>query len=324
MNFRSVASAVCALTLAALPVSGIAADKTELQNVRGARLVELAAQPYIAFRQDVDYVSRGVPSDAQGLRETHRRMASHDNRAVSSAFVAYAAMVAADTPQFSKEIAKRTSKKNDRTSFLAELENNPAMIRNIPGASDAVAAIMAVSASDATRISRTGANYIQAAYSMQDTAWARRKIAEHGMARVDEALAFAAKRAWPAMPGLKAKSGRGGFVTPTLASVPLWSASWSGEKVAAASDAQAGALVTKALILGARYHLNEVEPAHLAAYGSSRRSERCFSSAKMNLDQCIAATRTPFEEAFCLGQHALNEMSSCVGWPAGLEDPSAS
>jgi hypothetical protein len=44
----------------------------------------------------------------------------------------------------------------------------------------------------------------------------------------------------------------------------------------------------------------------------------------MNLDQCIAATRTPFEEAFCLGQHALNEMSSCVGWPAGLEDPSAS
>ncbi|MEE4210178.1 MAG: hypothetical protein V2I43_13040 [Parvularcula sp.] len=319
MTFRFMTSAACALLMAVLPAQSLASDKAELQSVRGARLVEMSAQPYIAFRQDVEIVSRAVPNSPEGLRDVHNRMASHDNKAVSSAFVAYAAMVAADTPAFSEEIQKRTGKKKDREAFLAELEKNPAMIRDLPGAEAAIAAIMSVSASDATRINKAGADYIKAAYSMQETAWARRKIAEHGMARVDEALAFAAKRSWPSMPGLAAKADRKGYVSPALASVPLWSASWSGEKAPIGSDAQAGSLITKALILGARYRLDEVEPAHLATYGNSRRSERCFSSAKMNLDQCIAATRTPFEEAFCLGQHALNEMSSCVGWPAGVE-----
>ncbi|MEZ5929016.1 MAG: hypothetical protein R3C55_11145 [Parvularculaceae bacterium] len=36
--------------------------------------------------------------------------------------------------------------------------------------------------------------------------------------------------------------------------------------------------------------------------------------ATLTLRQCIAATRTPYEEAFCLGEHALIDTASCVGW----------
>ena len=52
------------------------------------------------------------------------------------------------------------------------------------------------------------------------------------------------------------------------------------------------------------------------AYAKAKKSDRCFVNAKLNLDQCIAATRTPYEEAFCLGEHALNDVSRCVGWVA--------
>jgi hypothetical protein len=39
--------------------------------------------------------------------------------------------------------------------------------------------------------------------------------------------------------------------------------------------------------------------------------------AKLTLDQCIAATRAPYEEAFCLGEHALIDIATCTGWVAG-------
>jgi hypothetical protein len=36
----------------------------------------------------------------------------------------------------------------------------------------------------------------------------------------------------------------------------------------------------------------------------------------LTLRQCIAATRAPYEEAFCLGEHALIDTAHCVGWVA--------
>jgi hypothetical protein len=38
--------------------------------------------------------------------------------------------------------------------------------------------------------------------------------------------------------------------------------------------------------------------------------------ARLTLRQCIAATRAPYEEAFCIGEHALNDVSACLGWVA--------
>lgn len=314
-------AAGCAAT--ALGLSGASAmnnaapKPVDVKRMKGAAMIEYAARPYIQFRQDIDFVADGTPGSAEEMREVHLRLASHDNRSMAGSWIAYAAMIAADSPSFAASIEDQIAQKGKK-AFVAELETNPALVRNLPGADQAIAAIMTFAASDAEKIRQAGDSYIAEAYDMQKLAWARRTIAESGMERVDAALKFAATREWPRTTGRKVVKTDAGTVRPDLVSYASWSTDWAGETAAVSPSARPGVIVTKALVLGAHYAMNTAEQQHMAAFATSKKSERCFTNAKLNLDQCIAATRTPYEEAFCLGQHALNDMSSCVGWPAGV------
>ncbi|MEM9810070.1 MAG: hypothetical protein AAF788_02490 [Pseudomonadota bacterium] len=315
--WKSCVTAMVAISVAATSTAGAssAPKRQALENLRGTELIEYAAAPYIQFRQDVDYVAGAIPADEGTMRSAHHRLASHDQRALAGAWVAYAGMIAADTPEFVSSIAALRRQMGDK-GLNEKLINDPSMVRNLRGSQAAVDAILAFAANDAAKVNALGNAMISKAYSLQDSPWARRKLAQRGMERVDQAIAFAARRDWKT-PAVKAKSQRG-LKSPNLDHTNIWSVSWAGDKAKLGSNVRAGSIVTKALILGAHYTMDNATNDILAAHGTSARSERCFTSAKLNLDQCVAATRTPYEEAFCLGQHALNDMSSCIGWPAGV------
>ena len=308
--------AVSALAFGTTNAASNAAPRAELENMRGAALIEYAAQPYIQYREDIDHVASGIPDSEESMRDAYYRLASHDNRTMAASWIAYAAMIAADTPAFHDAVAAETRRRGGARRFSEQIEADPASVRAIPGAEEAIAAIMQFATNDAARIRGVGDTFIAEAYDMQREPWARRAIAMDGMSRVDAALRFAASREWKAAAHQPVTS-RSGAVKPTLASTTSWSSDWSSVNEPVNQAARPGTIVAKALVLGVHYILDDAEQSHLASYGTSRRSERCFTNAQMNLDQCIAATRTPYEEAFCLGQHALNDMSSCVGWPAG-------
>jgi hypothetical protein len=312
-----LAAGLAAAALSISPAMAGSSAATSVEEMKGAQLIEYAAQPYIQYREDIDHVSSAMPGSEGEMRDTYFRLASHDNRTMAASWIAYAAMIAADQPAFAKEIERRMKKRGGKDKFIAELEENPAIVRNMPGAEEAVAAIMTFATNDAAKIRKVGDSYISEAYAMQKVAWAKAPISKGGTQRVDDALKFAATRRW-ADYGREVKPSRNGAVRPDLVSLASWSTDWSNENQPVNPSARPGTIVTKALILGARYATNTAEQQHLASFGTSKKSERCFTNAKMNLDQCIAATRTPYEEAFCLGQHALNDVSSCVGWPAGV------
>ncbi|MCQ8184226.1 hypothetical protein [Parvularcula maris] len=305
------------IAAATMCVSPAFASSTAVEGMKGAQLIEYAAQPYIQYREDIDHVSGEMPADEGAMRDTYFRLASHDNRTMAASWIAYAAMIAADQPDFAAEIARRVKKRGGREAFLEELESNPAVVRNMKGSEEAVAAIMAFATNDASRIRKVGDSFISEAYEMQKVSWAKAPISKGGTQRVEDALKYAATRRW-ADYGRKVKPSKNGTVRPDLVSLASWSPEWSKEDAQVNPSARPGTIVTKALVLGVRYATNTAEQEHLASFGTSKKSERCFTNAKMNLDQCIAATRTPYEEAFCLGQHALNDVSSCVGWPAGV------
>lgn len=317
-SFAIAGLAVSAVAFGTAGATSNVAPRDDLKSMRGAELIEYAAKPYIQFREDIDHISASMPDSEEAMRDAYFRLASHDNRTMAASWIAYAAMIAAESPEFHSAIEAQMKKRGGAKALAAQIDADPASVRSLPGAEAAIAAIMEFATNDAARIRGLGDTFIAEAYEMQKVQWARRAIAMDGMARVDAALQYAASREWKAAPH-QASSGRSGAVRPTLVSNASWSADWSGTNEPVNPSARPGTIVGKALVLGARYVLNDAEQTDLAAYGTSRRSERCFNNAQMNLDQCIAATRTPYEEAFCLGQHALNDMSSCVGWPAGAD-----
>jgi hypothetical protein len=38
----------------------------------------------------------------------------------------------------------------------------------------------------------------------------------------------------------------------------------------------------------------------------------CMNRVQLNVRQCIAASRYPYEHAFCLSQHSFGEALSCI------------
>jgi hypothetical protein len=240
---------------------------------------------------------------------------------MGQAYVAYAAMVAADTPGFADAIEKRTNNPRKREAFLEELRNNPAMVRDLGGANEAIAAILDMTARDATRMSMMGDRFIADAYRLQQAGWAKAKLPTNGMGRVNSAKAWAAARDRSARAPLPEATTEAGNRDPELAADASWSPTWADSAGSTAIDPDAQAFMSRALVLAARYMTNDLNAGHLDTFGKSVPTRRCFISAKLNLDQCIAATRTSYEEAFCIGTHGLQDISRCTGWPSNAGSP---
>ncbi|MHA7873660.1 MAG: hypothetical protein ACX939_15025, partial [Hyphococcus sp.] len=111
----------------------------------------------------------------------------------------------------------------------------------------------------------------------------------------------------------------GGVVAPSLASAQgEWSADWGQSSAPGRiGEGNAQVVMDRVLNLAARYSMGSLNGKVVEVYAKNNKSQRCLEMAKLTLDQCIAATRTPYEEAFCLGEHGLNDISTCTGWVAG-------
>jgi hypothetical protein len=298
-------------------VTGVSADT--LAQPKDEALERTAAN-YIRFREDVSAIEAMTFDNAKVTREAHRRLAAHDSSELSSGWVAYAALVAADTPEFADALKKEMKKKKRRNELggakglLSHLAQDPSYARKLPGAKAATAAILAMTAHDGARIAALGEAFKTQAYAMQKTKWGKQRIAG-SQERIKDASAYRRKRGAATAPAL-VHSSEGGVIAPSLASANAnWDANWGEDAPASAmSEKNAQVIMDRVLNLAARYSTGTLNATVVSAYAKNNKSDRCLSMAKLTLDQCIAATRTPYEEAFCLGEHGLNDIATCVGW----------
>ncbi len=281
--------------------------------------LEQRASAYVQFRADIDLLAATVVDSDQATRDAHNRLASHSPDMLSSGWVAYAALVAADDPAFAKSVQDEMVRMGGRDPFLSAIRQNPSMVLNFAGSDAAIDDILQFAAADATKIKTLSEVFISEAYSLQKVGWAKRKISP-GMSRVDSARSWSYSRSSLATPYLPASMSYG-VVQPGLASADaLWTPSWGNSAASfgrRASDATP--ILARALNLAARYSVGDVDKEAVATFARNDRANKCLANAKMNLDQCIAATRTPYEEMFCLGKHGLGDVSSCVGHVASVD-----
>ncbi len=47
-------------------------------------------------------------------------------------------------------------------------------------------------------------------------------------------------------------------------------------------------------------------------YMTSPRLSQCVNTARLNVEQCLAAGHFKYEDAFCVAQHELTEISTCL------------
>lgn len=285
--------------------------------------LERAAAHYVRFREDVAAIE-AMPFDNAGVtREAHRRFSAHEPDQLTAGWVAYAALVAADTPEFAEALKKEVKKKKRRgelggkDGFMSNLAQDPSYARKMKGADKAVEAVLAMTMQDGARITALGEAFKSQAYAMQKTAWGKKRIAS-SQERLNEAARYSRSRGDANAPRFD-RAVDGGVVAPSLASAQgEWSADWGQSNARGRlTESNAQVIVDRVLNLAARYSVGTLNGKVVDVYAKNNKSQRCLEMAKLTLDQCIAATRTPYEEAFCLGEHALNDVSTCTGWVAG-------
>lgn len=298
---------------AASALAGLGASAQTLAQPSQTAL-EASAANYVRYRSDVDYVKSAGFNGPADIREAHKRLAGHDAQAFADGWIAYAALVAADTPAFADGMRKVAGKKKSRADFVARLNADPRAPASVPGAREAVEQVLIMAARDARAFAALGATFQEQAYAMQKTSWGETKLAASAGERIAEAKAYRASRG-AARTGALSPSQNRGVVAPSLASADAdWTPAWSTAAVGAPQkDANAETTIDRVMYLATRYALGDLTPELVTTFGKNTRGGRCVKLAQANLDACISATNAPFEEAFCIGNHALNDISECVG-----------
>lgn len=318
------ALAVFAFSTAALlgPMSIVSADTLSQPKTTA---LEDAAASYVRYREDVATIEATPFDKPSATREAHKKLAAHDPDMLTAGWVAYAALVAADTPEFvaalQKEVGgkkkrRRRGKLQGRDAFFAKLSEDPRYPRKLDGADAAIERVLIMTARDAHRFNKLGESFKTQAYAMQKTKWGKKRIASSSK-RIGEASDYASSRPAPAVPTLTSSTNNG-VTAPVLASATeTWDYNWGEEgSFDRVNEPNAQAVIDRVLNLAARYAVGGINEKLVSVYAKNSKSQRCLSFAKLTLTQCIAATRTPYEEAFCLGEHGLNDIGSCIGWVA--------
>ncbi|MEM8771788.1 MAG: hypothetical protein AAGD92_09080 [Pseudomonadota bacterium] len=315
-------TAICALVAATAAATAVSADT--LAQPKDTSL-ERAAADYIRYREDVAALEAMPFDNANVTREAHRRLAAHSPDKLSNGWVAYAALVAADTPEFAAAVKQEVKKKGNKRrgvlggkqGFMSNVAQDPKYIRKLPGADKAVAAVLAMTAQDGARITTLGEAFKTQAYAMQKTKWGKARISS-SQERIQEAASFGKTRGAAPAPALT-RSLDDGVMAPVLASAKgEWKSDWGPAAPAGRmSEANAEVIMDRILNLAARYSTDSLNPKIVSVYAKNNKSQRCLEMSRLTLAQCIAATRTPYEEAFCLGEHGLNDIASCTGWVGG-------
>jgi hypothetical protein len=285
--------------------------------------LERTAANYVRFREDVAAIEAEAFDNAGVTRDAHRRLSAHEPKALSAGWVAYAALVAADTPEFAEALKKEVKKKKrrhergGREGFLSHLAQDPSYARKLNGADKAVEAVLAMTMQDGARIEALGEAFKTQAYAMQKTKWGKQRIAS-SQERLKEAAKYRRNRGAAGAPDLE-RALDGGVLAPSLASADgQWSADWGQSSASGrVTEGNAQVIIDRVLNLAARYSTGTLNAKFVDVYAKNYKSERCLEMAKLTLDQCIAATRSPYEEAFCLGEHGLKDVSTCTSWVAG-------
>lgn len=299
---------------------------------------------YAAFQNDISALETGALGTADELERALDRAAGVNREALTRGWIAYGALTAAQSPEFVKAV-RDTAAHYGRDVMIRGLTLDPGYAQTLKGGEDAARLALTAARADGARVFLVGERYKELAYSLQKQRWAN-QIAPQQPARVQRMKRLAndaATRNVDAVmaPRLQAAAASfspwsdptqfgGANFWDTFRTTPV---APTAQLTALATPAPAPVLrahhdrvqtINRMTTLAALYALDATkEPAaqadRLLAEGST---SRCLELAQVQFYQCMSAARFRYENAFCLGEHALKDMGSCIK-NATVEAPSS-
>lgn len=274
-------------------------------RIRLNQSVADAAAVYMAFSRDMAALEGGF-TDPEQIQAALRRGAAYDPGQISRGLVAYASILALQSPEFVSGVRSLADDQTTREGLVARIVADPRHASTLPGADAAAGLVMATLSADINALARAANSIENDAYAIQAPydprrSWgvaevwgreARLEVAKVRSAQIMQPAADEASRLFEA-----AHSGGGALpVSGAPRKPPYPPVVVNGLALAA---------------LAALGYAGENARANTDALQFDRVSQGCLAMSKLNLFQCLAASRPNYEDMFCLGRHIVRDLATC-------------
>lgn len=298
-----------------------------------------AASVYVGYVEQARSMSADF-SDPTMVQAKLSQGASYEPKQLARGAIAYAAIVAMQEPAFRSQLRAYASDDAARQELVNKLFSNPAYAAGIPGANIAARRVILALSSDGEMLYAKGTAMKQAAYSIQKQAWSKGVLSDPAGRLAATKLSSSTSRGVLSDESARllsaALTGKG---LTTRANTGTATAEAAAYNATAATSAPAQPLsatgtapvsfdqealfntpytygVNRALAIAAISILGEgtgPNEAAVVALLNEQQSPRCLGESKLNLNQCLAASRFHFDDVFCVGQHIMMDTGNCIG-----------
>ena len=264
-----------------------------------------AASVYVAFTRDMARVEGGFETPG-AVQDALRRGASYNSDQLSRGLIAYASIIALQSPEFVAGVRQYAGHRATREKLIADIVADPRHASWLPGAEAAAGLIIATLRTDIDALGRAATSVESDAYAIQARYDPRRGW---GVAQVPDLpgrLEAAKARSLETMPGSAADA------------AGLFAAAHSGSGWPVSGEPRErpyAPAVERALALAALAALGAAGDngrANTDALQDEPTGQRCLAMSKLNLFQCLAASRPSYEDMFCLGRHVVRDLATCT------------
>ena len=330
---RRSLSAVLIATLAATSASAWQRnnkpDEPDVAARVGAPLVREAGG-YAVFQGDLSEFETSPFGSLGEIDTALETVASHRPETLSRSWMAYAALVAAQSPEFVDGV-RQTADYYGRDSVLAGIHNDPSYAGQLSGADAARQGLLEAVSVDVTRIREVSATVKQQAYSLQQTSWASASSGDNdirlarldavslqprdvssdvltslaapgavGSDRMGDATAEVRENFWRAFrlgPGTAHAAGPGAAPVASLRANPRYQSVLDQVVTLAAFEALDAA--------------NAGDAASIAPMLDQPDTQQCMRMARLHFQQCVAASHFRYEDPFCIAEHGVKDVGDC-------------
>lgn len=278
------------------------------------------AETYAAYHADVGEAGRRPLLSGADLDATMDALAQYyDGDRLVDAQIAYAALVAAQHPEFIDAVRAVADYYGTETARAA-LTNDPVYVTGFMGADVASASVVGALEEDAQSIRGVGDRYRQEAYALQNETWAARRARdredrlaalETASERLDVQFRLAPEAGQTASgtpTRLGAASALGDNRPPTgVPALPELSVT-VGEQQLEPDERRVGRM----LAVAALQSIEDGDMTTLDRMLAEPSVERCINWARLTMAQCVAAGHFKYEDSFCIAEHALMDVADCL------------
>jgi len=320
-------------TTAAVALLGVA-NAQPAQNApaqSGPSDLRDAVHAYAAYQSDVSQLRADTIGNANQLETAIDRVARHNRDALTRGWIAYGAQTAAQSPAYVQGV-REAAQYYGREAVIWAVSVDPSYARGLRGGQEATNMLLASANADSARIVAVADRYQEMAYSLQRQRWAN-SVAPQQAARVQRVRSLGVSGA-PADAVPTEVSPR--LSVATLSISPsndpsvfggrrFWDAVRGGDQVVEVASVPAnyrfavnntrGEALDRMAAVAALQALDATESHQTAVTRliNDPRSRDCFEMAQLQLYQCMSAARFRYENAFCMGQHGLRDIGTCIG-----------